>query len=117
MNGEQVEAYLLGLKSSSREPDAIDSELEDRMMNLHLSMGRKRRRTRRLAVAMALVLVFGTSFVAMGGDSAVINFISPSTEKDADGNPIPHDYSVGKWLHRIHDHLWKHFREFHGVKE
>ncbi|MEI8212567.1 MAG: hypothetical protein WCI02_10490 [Planctomycetota bacterium] len=117
MNNDQIEEYLMGLKSSSREPDAIDGELEERMMNLHLSMGKKRLRSRRLAVAMALGLVFGTSFVAMGGDTAVINFVSPSTEKDEDGNPIPHDFSVGKWLHQAHDHLYKHFREFHGVKE
>jgi hypothetical protein len=95
----------------------IDNELEDRMISLYSTMGKKRVRTRRLAVLMALVLVSGTSFVALGGDSVVMNYISPSTEKDADGNPIPYDFSVGKWLHRVHDHLWKHFREFHGVKE
>ncbi len=83
-------------------------------MDLYSSMRRRRLRASRCAAAAALFLVLGTGFVALGGDSAVINLISPSTEKDAEGNLIPHDFSVGKWLHRLHDHLWDHF---HGPQQ
>ena len=85
-------------------------------MDLHASIGRKRFVTRRLAAIMVVFLVTGTGFVAMGGDTAVINYVSPSTEKDAEGNIVPHDFSFGKWMHQMHDHLWHHFQRHHGTK-
>ncbi len=114
MNNDQLEACLRNLKSSSREPDRIDGCLEGRMMELCTSAKKKRVRTKRLAAIMALLLVSGTGFVALGGDSAVMNYVSPSTEKDAEGNPVPYDFSLGKWMHRLHDHLWEHFHRHHG---
>ena len=114
MNNEQLESCLITLKSSSREPDVINGCLEERMMELHLSLKKRSLRTKRLTAIMALLLVSGTGFVALGGDSAVVNYISPSTEKDAEGNVVPHDFSMGKWLHRIHDHLWEHFHSHHS---
>lgn len=117
MNDDQVEACFAKLKSSSREPDMIDNELENRMIQLHSKMGRNRIRSRRVAVVMALLLLSGSSFVAFGGDTVVANYIAPSSEKEADGNPIPHDFSIGKWLHQAHDHLWKHFHAMHGTHD
>ena len=114
MNDDQLEACLRNLKSSSREPDKIDGYLEERMMELCSNTRKKCRRTKQVAAIMALLLVSGTGFVALGGDSAVMNYISPSTEKDAEGNPVPHDFSLARWMHRIHDHLWEHFRSHHG---
>ena len=114
MNNDQLEACLGNLKSSSREPDKVDGCLEERMMELYSSIGKKRRRTKRLAVCMTVLLIAGTSFVALGGDSAVMNYVAPSTEKDADGNPVPYDINWGKWMHSLHDHLWEHFRSHHG---
>ena len=62
-----------------------------------------------MVTVMALLLISGTGFVAMGGDSAVMNYISPSTEKDMEGNPVPYDFSLGSWMLKMHDHLWNHF--------
>ncbi len=117
MNDDQLEVCLRNLKSSSREPDSIDGCLEERMMELQSGLNKSRRRTKRWAVIMALLLVSGTGFVALGGDSAVMNYIAPSTEKDAEGNPVPYDFSWGKWMHGVHDHLWQHFRRHHGGAE
>ena len=114
MNEDQLEACLKNLKSSSREPDKIDGFLEERMMELCSGLKKNRRRTKRLAVIMALLLVSGTGFVALGGDSAVMNYIAPSAEKDAEGNSLPYDFSLGRWMHGLHDHLWEHFRKLHG---
>ena len=114
MNNDQLEACLKSLKSSSVEPDSIDSCLEERMMELCVTTTRKRRRTRRWIAMMALLMVFCTGFVAMGGDRAVLNYLSPSTEMDEEGNLVPHDFSLGKWMHRLHDHLWEHFHGAHG---
>ncbi|HUP78841.1 MAG TPA: hypothetical protein VM260_09815 [Pirellula sp.] len=114
MNEDQLEACLKKLKSSSREPDKIDGCLEKRMMELCSGLKKNRRRTKRLAVIMALLLVSGTGFVAFGGDSAVMNYIAPSAEKDAEGNPVLYDFSWGKWMHSIHDHLREHFRSQHS---
>ncbi len=113
MNNEQLESCLIKLKSSSREPDRIDGCLEERMMELHASTKKRSLRTKRVAAIMALLLVSGTGFVALGGDAAVVNYVSPSTEIDADGKVVPHDFSMGKWLHRMHDHLWEHFHRHH----
>ena len=114
MNEDQLEVCLRNLKSSSREPDKIDRCLEERMMELCSDLKKNRRRTKRLAATVALLLISGTGFVALGGDSAVMNYISPSTEKDAEGNPVPYDFNWGKWMHGLHDHLWEHFRSLHG---
>ena len=113
MNDDQLEARLRDLKSSSREPDRLDTSLEDRMMKLSTCTTKNRIRTKRLVAVMAVFLAMGTGFVALGGDAAVVNYISPSTEKDADGNIVPHDFSVGKWFHEVHDHLWNHFHCLH----
>jgi hypothetical protein len=113
MNNDQLETCLRSLKSSSCEPDKIDGDLEERMMNLCVSTRTKRRRMNQLAAIAAVLLISGTGFVALGGDTAVMNYISPSTEKDEEGNTIPHDFSVGKWMHSLHDHLWEHFRRHH----
>jgi hypothetical protein len=43
----------------------------------------------------------------------MVNYISPSTEKDADGNIVPHDFSLGKWFHKAHDHLFEYFHDLH----
>jgi hypothetical protein len=109
MNDEQLEACFRNLKSSSCEPDNVDSQLEERMMDLNASLKKNRRRTKQLAFIMAMLLITCTGFVAVGGDSVVMNLISPSTEKDAAGNPIPYDFNWGKWIHSLHDHLWEHF--------
>jgi hypothetical protein len=109
MNDDQLEACLRSLKSSSREPDTIDSHLEERMMDLSSKIKTRRRRTKRAVVIMALFLVSGMGFVALGGDSAVMNYISPSMEKDAEGNAVPYDFSLAKWMRKMHDHLWEHF--------
>lgn len=114
MNDDQLEACLRNLKSSSSEPDNIDSCLEERIMELHSGLSKSRRRTKQWALIMAMLLISGTGFVALGGDSAVMNYIAPSAEKDADGNPVPHDFSWSKWMHRVHDHLWQHFHNHHG---
>lgn len=114
MNEDQLDVRLRDLKSSSREPDTFDTCLEDRIMELSACTTKKRRRTKKLAALMAVFLVSGTGFVALGGDSAVVNYISPSTEKDADGNIVPHDFSLGKWFHKIHDHLFEYFHGHHG---
>jgi hypothetical protein len=116
MHNDQVESCLRELGSSSREPDGIDKNLEERMMDLHASIGKRSILTRRLAAVVVVLLVTGTGFVAIGGDTAVVNYVSPSTEVDADGNIVPHDFSLGKWMHRVHDHLWDHFRSHHGIK-
>lgn len=117
MNDDQLEASLKNLKSSSREPDAIDTCLEERMMELNTMVKKKRLRTKKLAAIMAVFLIFGTGFIALGGDTAVMNYIVPSSELDIEGNPIPYDFSVGKWLHQLHDHLWDHFHESHPNDE
>lgn len=114
MNDDQLEMCLRNLKSSSREPDTIDNNLEERMMGLSSKIKMSRRRTKRIITVMALVLLSGTGFVALGGDSVVMNYIAPSHEKDTEGNPIPSDFSLGKWLHKIHDHVWEHFKSRHG---
>ena len=114
MNDDQLEACLKDLKSSSREPDTIDSFLEERVMKMSSNINRKQIRTKRLIVILSVLLVSATGFVALGGDSAVVNYISPSTEKDADGNTVPYDFSIGKWLHNMHDHIYDHFHRQHG---
>ena len=114
MNDDQLEARLRDLKSSLREPDKLDTCLEDRIMALSTCTTKKCNRKKRLVAVMAVLLVTGTGFVALGGDSAVVNYISPSTEKDAEGNIVPHDFSLGKWFHQVHDHLWEHFHRHHG---
>ena len=116
MTKDPLEACLENLKSSSREPDTIDGPLEERMMELSTKLKKKSKRTRRLTAVVALLLISGSGFVALGGDSAVMNYIAPSTELDAQGNPVPYDIDWGGWLHRIHDHLWEHFhgRHDHG---
>ena len=116
MNEDQLDVRLRDLKSSSREPDTIDTSLEDRIMKLSTCSTMKRRRTKRLVTMVAVLLVSGTGFVALGGDSAVVNYISPSTEKDADGNIVPHDFSLGKWFHKAHDHLFEYFHDLHNGK-
>ena len=116
MNNDQLEACLKDLKSSSYEPDKIDSRLEERMMELSSKLRKKRRKTKHLAVVTVLLLVSATGFVALGGDSVVMNYIAPSTERDAEGNPVPYDFDWGKWLHSVHDHLWQHFHGHHGDK-
>ena len=83
------------------------------MMELSSSTIKKSISTKRYVAIMAVLLASGTGFVALGGDSAVVNYISPSTEKDAEGNIVPHDFSMGKWLHGLHDHLWEHFHGRH----
>ena len=83
-------------------------------MELCSSTGKSRQRRKRLAAIMAMLFVSGSGFVALGGDSAVANYIFPSTEKDAEGKPVPYELEWGKWMHRIHDHLWEHFRSLHG---
>ena len=114
MNDDQLEACLRNVKSSSREPDRIDGHLEERMMELFSGTGKRRLRRKRLAAFLAILLVSGSGFVSLGGDSAVMNYISPSTEKDADGNPVPYKMNWGKWMHAVHDHLREHFRSLHG---
>ncbi len=109
MINDPLEVCLKNLKSSSREPDEIDGRLEERIMELSTSLRMKKRRSRRFISTMALLLITGTGFVAFGGDSAVMNYIAPSDEKDAEGNPVPYDFNWGHWLHRAHDHLWDHF--------
>jgi hypothetical protein len=116
MNNDQLEACLKNLKSSSCEPDKIDGRLEERMMELSSKLRKKRRKTKHLAVVTVLLLVSATGFVALGGDSVVMNYIAPSTERDANGNPVPYDFDWGKWLHSVHDHLWEHFHGHHGGK-
>ena len=113
MNDDQLEACLKSLKSSSIEPDRIDVNLEEQMMELNCNIQKRKRRTKRIVTIMALLLASATGFVALGGDSAVMNYISPSTEKDADGNTVPYDFRWGKWLHKMHDHVWEHF---HGPR-
>lgn len=114
MNEDPLETRLRDLKSSPCGPDTFDTCLEDRMMELSTYTMKKRIRTKRFVAMMAVILVAGTGFVALGGDSAVVNYISPSTEKDAEGNIVPHDFSLGKWFHEIHDHVWEHFHGRHG---
>jgi hypothetical protein len=116
MNEDQLDVRLRDLKSSSREPDTFDTCLEDRIMKLSTCTTIKRRRTKKLVTMVAVLLVSGTGFVALGGDSAVVNYISPSTEKDADGNIVPHDFSLGKWLHKAHDHMFEYFHDLHTGK-
>lgn len=113
MNDDQLEARLRDLKSSSREPDRLDTCLEDRIKKLSTSTTKNRIRTSRLVALMAILLVTGTGFVALGGDAVEVNYISPSREKDADGKIVPHDFSLGKWFHEVHNHLWNHFHGHH----
>jgi hypothetical protein len=87
------------------------------MMELSMNLRKKSRRTKRVAIFMALLLVSGTGFVALGGDSVVMNFIAPSAERDAQGNPVPYDFDWGNFFHSIHDHLWEHFHGHHGNGE
>lgn len=116
MNEDQLDVRLRDLKSSSRGPDTFDTCLEDRIMKLSTCATKNRKRTQKLVAMMAVLLVAGTGFVALGGDSAVVNYISPSTEKDADGNIVPHDFSLGKWLHKAHDQLFEYFHGHHSDK-
>ena len=113
MNEDQLDVRLRDLKSSSREPDTFDTCLEDRIMNLSTCTMQNRKTTKRLVAMMVVLLVSGTGFVALGGDSAVVNYISPSTEKDADGKIVPHDFSLGKWFHKAHDQLFEYFHDLH----
>jgi len=80
----------------SREPDTLDTCLEDRIMELSTCTMKKRIRTTRFLAVMAVLLVTGEGFIALGGDVAMVNCISPSTEKDADGNIVPHEFSLGE---------------------
>ena len=114
-DNQLLEACLRKLKSSSREPEEIDERLEERMMELNLNVRKKRTRTKRVATVLALLLVSGTGFVALGGDSVVMNYIAPSNEKDAQGNPVPYDFDWGNWFHSIHNHLWEHFHGHHNT--
>lgn len=109
MNNEKLEMQLRELKSSANAPDDFDRGLEDKILELSVNMQKKRRRARRLTACIALFLVSATGFVALGGDSVVMNYIAPSSDRDAAGNPIPYEVNWGKWLHKMHDHLWEHF--------
>ena len=114
MNDDQLDKCFQNLKSSVNVPVTIDTRLEERVMELTTCLKNRRTRTRRLVATIALLFVAGTGFVAMGGDSAVINYISPSAELDEQGNPIPYDANWGKWLRSFHDHVWEHFRMHHN---
>lgn len=115
MNDDQLEMCLRDMKSSSCEPDKVDGILEEQIMGLSSSLKKGRRSRKQMLTLAAIVLLSATGFVALGGDSAVMNYIAPSQEKDADGNPVPYDFSWGDWMHKIHDHVWDHFKSHRGM--
>ena len=122
MNDNQLEDCLKNLMASQCGPASVDARLEERIMIEFSKSKSKRRRTRRLAFIGAVFLICGTGFVALGGDLAVMNYISPTSAVDASGNPVSH--SESRWsgfcrhvhvhLMHIHNHLWDHWRSHHG---
>ncbi len=119
MNDDQLDMCLRSLKSSSCEPAEINVVLEERMMNLFSSLKKREGRTRRLATAIALLLIGGTGFIALGGDSMVMNYIVPTSTVDEFGNAV--EPPVPRWgglMRHIHDHLWRHWHgHSQGTKE
>jgi hypothetical protein len=110
MNDEQLDGLLKALKSSWREPDAIDHRLEERLIKEQGKMTVRRRRVK-LAIAVAAVfLVSGVGFVASGGDMMVARYAAASPQESEKITESP----VLTYMHGLLRHVHDHLRRLHG---
>lgn len=111
MNNEQLESCLRQWNRNSDEPVTINTLLEEKMMQEMNLVQARRKRLRRICLQVGALFLGVTVFLVAGGDAAVVNYVSPSTTVDDQGNPVPQYESIWtSFLHHVHEHL----RQLHG---